>query len=228
MASTPARREWLPLSPLRLPSKLTKRRESDDANFVNFCSGKTVTNGEMRNESSCSPIVMGDLPSTSNMISTVITYPQHGDILTADEDFTVKIATKNLHTGAFTNPFGTFYSAPQQLDDDGLVIGHAHLTVQSIGDMKSTTPPDPEEFAWFAGLNKKAEDGVLSANVDGGLPAGVYRLCTLVAAANHQPVLMPVAQRGAQDDCVRFEVKGGENASDQDSEAGGLYVEVSV
>jgi len=28
----------------------------------------------------------------------------------------------------------------------------------------------------------------------------------MTAAANHQPVIMPVAQRGAQDDCVRFSV----------------------
>lgn len=28
----------------------------------------------------------------------------------------------------------------------------------------------------------------------------------MIAAQNHQLVLMPVAQRGAQDDCVRFQV----------------------
>jgi hypothetical protein len=28
----------------------------------------------------------------------------------------------------------------------------------------------------------------------------------MIAARNHQPVNMPVAQRGAQDDCTKFEV----------------------
>lgn len=39
-----------------------------------------------------------------------------------------------------------------------------------------------------------------------GLEKGFYRVCTMSSAANHQPVLMPVAQRGAQDDCQRFSV----------------------
>lgn len=182
----------------------------------------------MVDDSTCNPIIMGDLPSAGNMISTVFTSPQHGDVLNADEDFTIKLTTKNLNTGAFTNPFGTYYAAPQQLNDDGLVIGHVHLTVQSIGDLRSTTPPNPEEFAWFAGLKEKAENGVLQTNVEGGLPAGAYRLCTLVAAANHQPVLMPSAQRGAQDDCVRFTVKDGQSGGDQGSEDSGLYVDISI
>lgn len=224
MASTPARRE-LPFRPSGSDQSNSCPRPSDDANFINFCSGKTITNGQMINDSTCNPVVMGDLPSASNMVSVVITSPQHGDVLGVEEDFTIKVATKNLHTGAFTNPFGTYYAAPQQLDEDGLIIGHTHLTVQSIGDFKSTTPPNPEEFAWFAGVKEKAVDGVLSAKVAGGLPAGVYRLCTLVAAANHQPVMMPTAQRGAQDDCVRFEVKDG---GDQGTEHGGLYVEVGI
>jgi transcription initiation factor TFIID subunit 15 len=45
---------------------------------------------------------------------------------------------------------------------------------------------------------------MLQTTVKGGLPKGFYRVCTIVAAANHQPVLMPVAQRGSQDDCTKF------------------------
>jgi len=33
----------------------------------------------------------------------------------------------------------------------------------------------------------------LSATVGGGLPVGVYRVCTMTSASNHQPVLMPVS-----------------------------------
>ena len=165
---------------------------------------------------------MGQMPSTSKMISTVITSPQNGDTLTAGQDFTVEIDTDNLITGFFTNPDVTYYSAPQQLNENGQVKGHAHLTIQNIGSLRSTQAPDPSQFAFFKGLNEAGSEGVLSAEVEGGLPAGAYRLCTLVSAMNHQPVLMPVAQRGAQDDCIRFEVTedGG-----QDS-AGGVFAGV--
>ena len=181
----------------------------------------------MSNDSTCNPVVMGDMPSADNMISSVITTPQHGDVLPAHQDFTVTIATSKLDTGAFTNPMGTYYSAPQQLTPEGNVIGHVHLVVQDIGSLRSTTPPDPQTFAFFAGLNERSDDGVLSTDVVGGLPPGAYRACTLVAAANHQPVLMPVAQRGGQDDCVRFTVTGDCQYGDDDEPAhGGVYVEV--
>lgn len=35
--------------------------------------------------------------------------------------------------------------------------------------------------------------GLLSATVTDGLPAGTYRVCTMNSASNHQPVLMPVS-----------------------------------
>lgn len=163
---------------------------------------------------------MGQLPDGNNMVSTIITSPLHGDVFAPNEDFAITIDTDNLATGQFTNPDATYYSAPQQLSG-GQVIGHAHITVQALGDLRTTTPPPPTEFAFFAGLNEAGRRGVLTTNVDGGLPAGAYRLCTLVSAANHQPVLMPVAQRGSADDCVRFEVvEGGGDGS------GGIFAEI--
>jgi transcription initiation factor TFIID subunit 15 len=55
-------------------------------------------------------------------------------------------------------------------------------------------------------VNDAEKDGKLSVAVTGGLPAGFYRVCTMSSASNHQAVLMPVAQRGAQDDCTKFSV----------------------
>jgi transcription initiation factor TFIID subunit 15 len=49
-------------------------------------------------------------------------------------------------------------------------------------------------------------NGLLQATVTGGLHVGIYRVCTMIAPRNHQPVNMPDAQRGAQDDCTKFEV----------------------
>jgi hypothetical protein len=51
-------------------------------------------------------------------------------------------------------------------------------------------------------LNDAAKGGVLSTSVAAGLPAGSYRLCSINSAANHQPVLAPIAQHGSLDDCV--------------------------
>jgi len=59
--------------------------------------------------------------------------------------------------------------------------------------------------------------GGLTAAVAGGLPAGSYRLCTMTSSSNHQPVLMPVAQRGAQDDCIRFTVGGSASTQSNDN-----------
>lgn len=50
------------------------------------------------------------------------------------------------------------------------------------------------------GLNAAAQGGKLTANIDKGLPAGAYRLCTINSSSNHQPVIAPVAQHGSLDD----------------------------
>ena len=52
------------------------------------------------------------------------------------------------------------------------------------------------------GLNGVAAGGILSTDVTGGLPAGSYRMSSINAAANHQPVLGAVAQHGTFDDWV--------------------------
>jgi hypothetical protein len=53
---------------------------------------------------------------------------------------------------------------------------------------------------FFKGINDAGNGkSLLSADVTGGLPAGNYRVCSMSSSVNHQPVLMPVAQRGTQD-----------------------------
>ena len=54
-------------------------------------------------------------------------------------------------------------------------------------------------------------NGLLKATVTGGLPAGNYRVCTMTGTSNHQPPLMPIAQRGPQEDCTKFTVGQGNN-----------------
>jgi hypothetical protein len=74
--------------------------------------------------------------------------------------------------------------------------------IQAIPSLESITPLNPEEFVFFKGLNAPAQDGILSAEVQGGLSAGTYRMCSINSSTNHQPVLVAVAQRGSLDDCV--------------------------
>jgi transcription initiation factor TFIID subunit 15 len=186
---------------------------SDNANFINFCAGKTLTNGLQVAGGSCNGIgnalraqptfgfsltnglVMGDIPSSGNMISTIITNPGPGSTIPANQDFTVDVQIANLVAGSFTNPDSTYYAAPQALQG-GKIVGHTHVTIQSLGnDIATSTPPDAGTFAFFKGINDAGNgNGGLSAAVAGGLPAGVYRVCTMTSASNHQPVTMPVSR----------------------------------
>lgn len=152
---------------------------------------------------------MGKIPSVDRMVSSIFVEPQNGQVMNPGQAFKLRARILNLAAGSFTNSTSTYYAAPQDLNADGMVIGHAHFTVQDMGaTLNPQLPLDPTKFTIFKALNDAGDGaGLLSASVDNGLPMGNYRACTLVAAANHQPVLMPVAQRGAQDDCVRFTVK---------------------
>ncbi|KAI9816605.1 MAG: Pathogenicity cluster 5 protein d [Pycnora praestabilis] len=182
---------------------------TDTANFINFCVGKTLTNGLQQKGGSCNGIVMGNIPAQADMVSSIITSPAPGQNLDADTTFTVSVQISNLDPGSFTNADATYYAAPQDLNG-GKIVGHTHVTIQDMGaSLTPTQALDASTFAFFKGINDVGNGaGLLSANVTGGLPAGNYRVCTMASASNHQPVLMPVAQRGAQDDCTKFTVGG--------------------
>jgi len=214
--------------------------DTDPANFINLCTGKTLTNGLQNQQGSCNPIPMGDIPAKNKMISAAFVFPKNNDNITLDSDpnnndMNFQVQITNLAAGSFTNPDDTYYAAPQALNDDGIIIGHTHLVVQDLlGDPQTTTPPDPTVFAFFKGVNDDGNgQGLLSATLTGGLAPGAYRICSMTSASNHQPVLMPVAQRGAQDECVRFQVfaaggngnnggnAGGNNGGQQGGQGGG-------
>ncbi|KAL7920821.1 hypothetical protein ACQKWADRAFT_150958 [Trichoderma austrokoningii] len=196
---------------------------TDNENFINFCQGKTLTNGAQVKTGSCNGIPMGNIPSVNNMVSSIFVNPQNGDNLASNQTFNIQVQMINFAPGTFTNATSTYYSAPQDVDGNGNIIGHTHVTVQSMGDNQNPTQPlDPQTFVFFKGINDAGNgNGLLSATVDGGLPAGNYRLCSMSAAANHQPVLMPVAQRGAQDDCVRFSISDNGNGGNGNNAGNG-------
>ncbi|CAB4482243.1 unnamed protein product [Rhizophagus irregularis] len=179
-----------------------------DANIGNnVCdvSKKDLFNGTQNPNGECVTTVMGEIPSKNKMVSTVIIFPIETSKIKAFQQFTIRTKTINLKTGFFDDPVKQYYIFPQTLDNKGFIQGHSHVTVQKI--LNRFAPLDPQKFDFFKGLNDPADGkGELTALVEKGLPAGNYRLCTMVSSFAHQPTLMPVAQRGAQDDCVRFTV----------------------
>lgn len=191
-------------------------------NFINNCAGKTLTNGLQILTGSCNGIPMGDIPAKTAMVSSVILNPQTGGKeIASDTTFNITVQMANIVAGSFTNADATYYAAPQTLSG-GKVVGHTHVTVQNLGSsLNPTTPLDATQFAFFKGINDAGNgQGLLQAVVTGGLPAGNYRVCTLAAASNHQPVLMPVAQRGTADDCTKFVVSGNGNTANAASNNG--------
>jgi len=181
-------------------------------NFINFCltvPNQQITNGKQNAAGSCNPAPMGSIPSSAKMPSAKFTNPKNGDTIPANQAFTISMAINNLETGNFVNAQENYFSAPQQLNGQGIIIGHSHVVVETLQALDQTTPNDPTKFAFFKGLNDAAQGGILTASVTAGLPAGAYRLCSINTAANHQPAVVPIAQHGSLDDCVYFTASAG-------------------
>ncbi|KAG6837223.1 hypothetical protein H0H93_013091 [Arthromyces matolae] len=176
-------------------------------NFINFCltvPNLPITNGKQITTGSCNPAPIGTIPSVDNMPSAKFTFPKNGGTVSANSEFTISMAINNLETGNFVNAQENYFAAPQQLNAQGLIVGHSHVVVEAIDSIDTTTPTDPRKFAFFKGLNSAAVNGLLTADVTAGVPAGAYRLCSINTSANHQPAIVPVAQHGSLDDCIYF------------------------
>ncbi|CAJ0892458.1 8227_t:CDS:2 [Entrophospora sp. SA101] len=162
-----------------------------------LCKNKKLTNGQQIRQGSCSQTIQGEIPSVNKMPSTLIIEPINGQILKSQQSFRVKTKTSNLITGFFTDPNEKYYTEPQQLKN-GVIKGHSHITIQKLD---GNNLPDAKDFAFFKGLDQPDKNGILSVKVK-GLSPGDYRICTLVSSFSHQPVIMPVAKRGSQDDFI--------------------------
>ncbi|EJD04995.1 uncharacterized protein FOMMEDRAFT_79989, partial [Fomitiporia mediterranea MF3/22] len=178
-------------------------------NFINFCLtvNKPITNGQQIKTGSCNPAPMGVIAATTNMPSSKFTNPKNFGKVKANTAFTIDMAINNLETGNFVNAASNYYSAPQQVNAQGNIIGHTHVVIEPLDSLNQTTATDPSKFVFFKGINGAAVNGVVSADVTDGLPAGSYRLASINAAANHQPVLVAVAQHGSLDDMIYFTVE---------------------
>jgi hypothetical protein len=172
----------------------------------NFCkqSNLTPADGTQLKQPNCVSLEIGEIPATNKMVSALIVNPKNGQAIKRNTPFNVDTKVVNLSTGFFSDPAVDYYQIQQTLDGAGLIQGHSHITIQKLD---GNNVPDPTVFAFFKGLNDAAVNGVLSVAVENGLPQkGQYRICTMNSSNSHQPVVMPVAQRGAQDDCIRVNV----------------------
>ncbi|KAF9444962.1 hypothetical protein P691DRAFT_676598 [Macrolepiota fuliginosa MF-IS2] len=176
-------------------------------NFINFCltvPNLPITNGQQIQGGSCNPAPIGTIPSTDNMPSSKFSFPTNFGAVKTGTAFTIKMQIQNMQTGFFVNANENYFAAPQQLNAQGQIQGHSHVVIEALSAIDQTTLTDPKKFVFFKGLNAAAANGQLTADVTNGLPVGAYKLSSINSAANHQPVIAPVAQHGSLDDAVYF------------------------
>ncbi|EJD54416.1 hypothetical protein AURDEDRAFT_110069 [Auricularia subglabra TFB-10046 SS5] len=181
-------------------------------NFINHCAtlpNLPLTNGQQIITGSCNPTIMGQIIAKDKMPSAKIISPVNLAQIAAGTPFQFKVKVRNMKTGNFVNANQNYFAAPQQADGNGILLAHSHITVNKISSFQDSEPADPTIFAFFKGLNDPAVNGVLTADVTGGLDAGFYRACTINSSSNHQPALVAVAQHASLDDCTYFEVTAG-------------------
>ncbi|KAJ3724277.1 hypothetical protein DFJ43DRAFT_597770 [Lentinula guzmanii] len=192
-------------------------------NFINYCLTQgdlPITSGKQITTGSCNPAPIGTIPSVQNMPSAKFSNPANGATMPADTAFTITMNINNLDTGNFVNANENYFAAPQQLNGQGQIIGHTHVVIEALSDLAQTTPTNPQQFAFFKGVNTAAVNGAVTADVTSGVPAGAYRLCSINSSSNHQPVIVPIAQHGSLDDCVYFTATNGGTASNATAAAG--------
>ncbi|KAJ1553285.1 hypothetical protein HK096_008500, partial [Nowakowskiella sp. JEL0078] len=205
-----------PLLNLRKDGTVDTSKGADGKpNDKRFCNGKTLRDGTQNKQGSCSTTVQGDIPVFDSMVSTLIISPKNGQTLKVGEAFTIAVDVDNMELGTFDDPNKEYYVTPQSLNDDGKIIGHIHVVAQKMGSGNNGNRAlDARKFDFFKGLQDKGSSGgrQLSVNVvdENGNPGlqspGEFRICSITGQRNHAPVIMPVAKRGSQDDCIRINV----------------------
>ncbi|KAJ6614704.1 hypothetical protein B0H10DRAFT_2263313, partial [Mycena sp. CBHHK59/15] len=135
-------------------------------NYINFCAltlpQTPLTNGAQITTGSCNPVPIGLIPSVQNMPSAKFTFPQNFATIPALTAFTISMKLNNMQAGVFTNAQKTYFAAPQTLNAQGQIIGHAHFVVENLTSIDQITPNDPKKFVFFKGINDAGVNGVLS------------------------------------------------------------------
>ncbi|KAI7936558.1 hypothetical protein MJO29_015861 [Puccinia striiformis f. sp. tritici] len=184
---------------------------------IDFCLGATITNGAQLDAGSCNPTPMGSIPSKEHMPSVRIIGPSPDDVIPPNTTFDVDIFAHKIELGYFTSPANTYYLAPQQLNKNGLIKGHSHITIERVDGNRIFDTANP---VFFKGVAGRAVNGQVKTSIKDGLPAGLYRISTITSAMNHQPVVLPVARRGAVDDAIYVRVGTGKKGGSASKSSG--------
>ncbi|KAJ8082692.1 hypothetical protein PM082_008548 [Marasmius tenuissimus] len=181
-------------------------------NFINFCAkvNLPLTNGMPITESSCNPAPMGIIPSTDRIPSLKFQFPLNGAVLAINKPFTVLLGINNLATENLVNRRTNYLAAPQQVDPNGLVLGHAAIVIEQLDTLNQTATTNPRQFIYFKTVVEKLHSGYLGFDVPGNLPAGSYRLSSVTTDANYHSIVVPLyysTDPSTTQYTSRFEVK---------------------
>jgi hypothetical protein len=181
-----------------------------------YCNEQTGNPGEGTGQQQpnggiiCVNTVQGMIPDVNKMVSSIITAPASAGQVNGNQGFQVQFTTINLMAGLAANMQNQFMLVPQTLDpNNGLIQGFMQLSIQSIANTQAA--PDARQVAFFAPSDTRSDaNGVTRFTIQVPPNAirsrGLHRICTVAASAGGQPLIMAVAQRGAQDDCIRVNV----------------------
>jgi hypothetical protein len=108
----------------------------------------------------------------------------------------VRVDSINLELALETQSSG-YLTESQILHSNGNIIGRRFVSIQYL----SGGIPDPAQVDYFGAISSSTHSIQIPA---GSLKrSGIYKICTLTTTPTYQPVIMPVARRGSQDDCIR-------------------------
>jgi len=182
----------------------------EPANNVCGASSLSATGGKQSALRSCSATQLGELPDANHMPSTFIAQPKYFEVISRGKSFTILVRTRGFEGGNLANPDTEYFSFSQQLNKGGIIKGHASVVIQRVNESAPSSspspkgnanPPNPEQIAFFQEISSAANEFTVS--VPGIASLGVHRICVDLFSFSRQPVVMPVAQRGAQSDCSR-------------------------
>ena len=158
-----------------------------------FCDSNPIPN--------CHNTVQGLIPPNNKMPSTLIISPPSNANLTSSTGFQIKLLTTNFQGGLpLTDLNAKHLTQPQLLSSNNEIMGFIKIVIQPISGQ---SVPDAKTVSFFKQLGVNNEITVNKNEIE---TKGVHRICTMLSSSSGQPVIMPVAQRGAQDDCIRVNI----------------------
>lgn len=92
-----------------------------------------LTDGAQVASGSCNPVPMGVIGAQNRAPTSKFISPRNLDMIKADETFTIQMKINNLVTGNFVNAQANYFSAPQNTNSDGIIIGESSEPSAPVG-----------------------------------------------------------------------------------------------